>query len=369
MAFDRDDTDWAFDQVIEPVLSSEDLIPVRVDRQEHNDDVDDRIITEIERADLIIADLTYARPSVYFEAGVAQGRGIPVVYTARSDHLAPRADDPVGNLRVHFDLQMKNIIKWTTAGRLAFAKRLGSRVRYVLRPIRAATDEKAARAERRAEFMSRSVTNRLDALQTAILTGLGSIGFSSDLADRSSHRESPPLTRLSGTRLSVARTRVRQSLTQSEFKDLFDETLRPQFPLYLQQTRFLGSIDELWIAASLNSVPATRPEQALTMFSRGSVPHELVWQGTLFVPRGNPFGDRTVRFDNSYRRLKVGDERAERGDDGVLRMKDGSRHTMKTVPHRIVVKVFGGVDSPSDLHVDLEAYLATWDARRRRDRA
>jgi nucleoside 2-deoxyribosyltransferase len=84
----------------------------RVDRIEHNDDIDDRIIAEIEKADLVITDLTYARPSVYFEAGYAQ-RAIPVVYTVRGDHFRARDADPHGNRQVHFDLKMRNIIAWS----------------------------------------------------------------------------------------------------------------------------------------------------------------------------------------------------------------------------------------------------------------
>src|SRR5215472_9716952 len=52
-------------------------------RLEHNDDIDKRIMKEIKACDFAIADLTYARPSVYFEAGFAQ-RSVPV--TSRKDH-------------------------------------------------------------------------------------------------------------------------------------------------------------------------------------------------------------------------------------------------------------------------------------------
>jgi nucleoside 2-deoxyribosyltransferase len=70
MAFGQEDTDGINAQ--------------RVDRIEHNDKIDTKIISEIEAADLVTADLTYARPSVYFEAGYAQ-RAIPVIFTARPD--------------------------------------------------------------------------------------------------------------------------------------------------------------------------------------------------------------------------------------------------------------------------------------------
>jgi nucleoside 2-deoxyribosyltransferase len=47
--------------------------PLRVDQIEHNDDIDDKIIELIKKCDFCIADLTYARPSVYYEAGYVYG--------------------------------------------------------------------------------------------------------------------------------------------------------------------------------------------------------------------------------------------------------------------------------------------------------
>jgi hypothetical protein len=64
MAFGHDDVDRMYDNIICPILESKHIEPVRVDRLHHNDSVDDRIITEIRRADFAIADLTFARPSV-----------------------------------------------------------------------------------------------------------------------------------------------------------------------------------------------------------------------------------------------------------------------------------------------------------------
>jgi hypothetical protein len=104
MAFGHKDTDAIF-RALRRTLGPLGVNAQRVDRIEHNDNIDTRIISEIEAADLVIADLTYARPSVYFEAGYAQ-RAIPVMFTARSDHFRERDNDPNGNRHVHFDLKM-----------------------------------------------------------------------------------------------------------------------------------------------------------------------------------------------------------------------------------------------------------------------
>jgi nucleoside 2-deoxyribosyltransferase len=133
MAFGRLDADAVYD-AIKKALRPMHIKLVRADRIEHNDDIDDRIIAEIERADFVLADLTYARPSVYFEAGYAQ-RSVPVIYTARRDHFKDKPDDTNGNLRVHFDLQMRNIITWSGGDDPNFLKRLKSRITKVIAPI------------------------------------------------------------------------------------------------------------------------------------------------------------------------------------------------------------------------------------------
>ena len=95
IAFGQKDTDAIF-SALRKTLGPLGVNAQRVDRIEHNDNIDTRIISEIEAADLVIADLTYARPSVYFEAGYAQ-RAIPVIFTARSDHFRERDNDPNGH--------------------------------------------------------------------------------------------------------------------------------------------------------------------------------------------------------------------------------------------------------------------------------
>ena len=59
MAFGQKDTDAIF-KILRKSLSPLGINAQRVDRIEHNDNIDTRIISEIEAADLVIADLTYA---------------------------------------------------------------------------------------------------------------------------------------------------------------------------------------------------------------------------------------------------------------------------------------------------------------------
>ena len=51
------------------ILSAVGVEAQRVDRITHNSKIDTKIIELIKKCDFGIADLTYARPSVYYEAG------------------------------------------------------------------------------------------------------------------------------------------------------------------------------------------------------------------------------------------------------------------------------------------------------------
>lgn len=73
---------------------------IRIDLQEHNEKICDRIIAEIRRSRFVVADFTGNRGGVYYEAGFAQGLGIPVIWTVREDWLD----------RVHFDTRQYNHI-------------------------------------------------------------------------------------------------------------------------------------------------------------------------------------------------------------------------------------------------------------------
>ncbi|HWN65302.1 MAG TPA: hypothetical protein VNN24_06410 [Candidatus Binatus sp.] len=133
-ALDRADADEIYDTAIRPTLRELKIRPTRVDRIEHNDDIDDKIFALMKAADFCIADLTYARPSVYHEAGYMSGCGKPVIYISRRDHFRARDSDPHGNLRVHFDLQMKNIIGWSGPTNV-FRAQLRRRVSKIIVPL------------------------------------------------------------------------------------------------------------------------------------------------------------------------------------------------------------------------------------------
>jgi len=125
MAFSHEDTDAFYANQILPVLRQNKIKPIIINRRQSNDDLNIQIFEQLEKADFCIADLTYTRPSVYFEAGFAQ-RTIPVIYTVRKDHLNKGQPD---DRRVHFDLQMKPLITWDGPTDKSFSTQLEARIK------------------------------------------------------------------------------------------------------------------------------------------------------------------------------------------------------------------------------------------------
>jgi len=105
MWFDDSMTD-AYENGIAPAVRDAGYEPLRIDNKEHNNKIDDEIISEIRRSRFLIADFTQgetgARGGVYYEAGFAHGHNIPVIFTCRADVLK----------NVHFDTRQYNHITW-----------------------------------------------------------------------------------------------------------------------------------------------------------------------------------------------------------------------------------------------------------------
>ena len=174
MAFDRNDTDAIYDKAIKTVLKRNDVIPIIINRREDNRDINFQIIEQLDRADFCIVDLTYTRPSVYFEAGYAQ-RQVEVIYTVRSDHLKKNQPE---DQRVHFDLQMKPLIKWDNPNDPTFAKRLEQRLKQsVLRKWKAGTREVEADKHAKEIFLAMSMNDKLRRLRSVAIHSLYKKGF------------------------------------------------------------------------------------------------------------------------------------------------------------------------------------------------
>lgn len=195
MAFGNKDTDAVFKRIKGELPH---INIRRVDRINHNNDIDDQILTELKNADFVITDLTYARPSAYWEAGYAQGRPIPVIYTTRADHIdskqhslvmrmieqwpADERRDVVERLvtdahRVHFDLKMRNIITWITPADQSFLRTLKTRIKLVTTPLLQRQRETVAQGTRRKDFARLSQSVRIERITDAAIAYFKENGF------------------------------------------------------------------------------------------------------------------------------------------------------------------------------------------------
>lgn len=104
----HDETDNAFEHGIKPAIEAAGYAPLRIDHKPDLNKIDDEIIAEIRRSRFLVADFTQgeegARGGVYFEAGFAEGLGIPVIYTCRNDMVG----------KLHFDTRQYAHIVWET---------------------------------------------------------------------------------------------------------------------------------------------------------------------------------------------------------------------------------------------------------------
>jgi hypothetical protein len=99
-------------------------VPLRIDRKEHVNKIDDEIIAEIRRSRFLVADFTSLpdrpRGGVYFEAGFAFGLNIPVIWTCRAEAIN----------HVHFDTRQFNHILWQSPEELG--EKLKNRIAAVI---------------------------------------------------------------------------------------------------------------------------------------------------------------------------------------------------------------------------------------------
>jgi len=109
MWFDKTmDEAWekGFKEAIEhESVASGRLKAVRIDRIPHNDKICNRIEAEIPECGFLVADQTGHRTGVYYEAGIAKGLGMPVIWTCKEEYFKEREKD--------FDTRQYSTIKWT----------------------------------------------------------------------------------------------------------------------------------------------------------------------------------------------------------------------------------------------------------------
>jgi len=92
------------DSAISRAVQKAGYTPIRIDRVEHVNRIDDEILARIRRAKFLIADFTGQRNGVYFEAGFMLGIGRPVIWICEKTELSA----------VHFDTRQYNTIDYVS---------------------------------------------------------------------------------------------------------------------------------------------------------------------------------------------------------------------------------------------------------------
>ncbi len=94
----------AWDKAIKPAILEAGYKALRIDSKQHTDKINAKIIAEIRNSLFVIAEVTEHKRVVYFEAGYAIGRNLPVIWCVNQNDLK----------NVHFDTRHYNHIVWKT---------------------------------------------------------------------------------------------------------------------------------------------------------------------------------------------------------------------------------------------------------------
>ncbi|MCU0614814.1 MAG: hypothetical protein MUD09_06975 [Desulfobacterales bacterium] len=94
----------AYDEGIKKGVEDAGYKAYRIDKEDHIERIDAKIISEIQNSRFLVADVTGQKQGVYFEAGYAFGLKIPVIWTVRKDEIE----------KVHFDTRQYRHILWDT---------------------------------------------------------------------------------------------------------------------------------------------------------------------------------------------------------------------------------------------------------------
>ena len=94
----------------------------RLDTEPKAGILDNRLRVEIRRSRLLIADVTHGNHGAYWEAGFADGLGIPVIYSCKKSEIK----------KVHFDTRNCQIVLWEKNNLAEAANELKAIIRNTL---------------------------------------------------------------------------------------------------------------------------------------------------------------------------------------------------------------------------------------------
>jgi len=258
-AFGKEDVDEIYENAILPVLESMEVKPYRVDQIEHNDDIDDKIIELILKCDICIADLTYSRPSVYYETGYFKGLGKSVIFIARKDHFSPKTEDVYGNFKIHFDLQMKNIIPWSSTSRIdTFKRKLLSRLKFVSKPLMQRIVKERKQEKSRLDFSRLSQKDKQLIIETQLLKFLKKRSWIENKLNLSHHDAIKDFKKFSSKTLDKSKKYMYSFITLSATKEYLKYNRMNLIKIH--NPELFKQINQNILFISIRQVPKSRLE-------------------------------------------------------------------------------------------------------------
>lgn len=100
MPFSEPELDKVYEDCFRPAVHATGFKLSRIDEEPPAGSIMNRMRVEIHRARFLLAELTNHNQNVYWEAGLAEGLGRPVIYTCRKGH------------KPHFDTQQSHTVLW-----------------------------------------------------------------------------------------------------------------------------------------------------------------------------------------------------------------------------------------------------------------
>jgi hypothetical protein len=114
MQIGNDELDNIYLNVFVPAIKAANLEPKRIDKDNEGKLLKLEIIDNIEKAEIIIADLTNERPNCYLEVGYTMGidKYKNLIITVKEDHYHDSPNYKKDGPRIHFDIAGYDILFW-----------------------------------------------------------------------------------------------------------------------------------------------------------------------------------------------------------------------------------------------------------------
>ncbi len=134
-------------EALAPAVKDNALSPYVMTTREPEGTITDEILSRIESARLVLADLTYERPNCYYEVGYAHALEKKVIFSARRDHDPRRENRGPSDPKIHFDLDSHKFSFWDDGDWTSLRVELRDRIAEWLRSIKIAATPAARRSE------------------------------------------------------------------------------------------------------------------------------------------------------------------------------------------------------------------------------